>query len=138
MSRVAAILFSIVLATHYGYAPLSMLWDDPVRAARAIFYIARGIEGFVLYMLVAALIVGHQSGRKARPTAGDYAVLGVCAWGAIEEGLTAICRLSVGIASPPAGRAQCDAVTGMPVFAISLCAVVAMLALWPRDVRRES
>lgn len=132
MSRTAIILFSLVLVTHYGYSPLATMWPDQMRAERVLFYSLRGIEGFVLYVLVMALIGLARSARSDAPAGSDYAAIAACAWGAIEEGLTAACRLAIGMQTTPAAKSQCDAVTGLPVYALTLCAVVAVLSLWPR------
>lgn len=84
--RLAALLLVLVAATHYGYAPIAALFEDQDQAARALFYVFRGLEGAALYAVIAFL-VRHP------------AVWAVCLWGAIEESQTAVCRLSSGIAN---------------------------------------
>lgn len=87
--RLAALLLAIVAACHYGYDILAQAYADPGRAARAWFYILRGMEGAVLYVLVG-LLAGHRL------------VWLVCLWGAFEEGESAVCRLAAGVVNRPA------------------------------------
>lgn len=119
MIRLAFILFVAGLVTHYGYDPLASFWPDPAHAAQAWFYVLRGLLGVVLCLAVLALL-----------PRGALAAAGVCGWIAFEEGETAVCRLAQGIGNEPmAGpwRGLCDAVTGLPVYAISLAAVLAIV-----------
>jgi hypothetical protein len=85
--RLAALLLILIAATHDGYEPLAQFYEDPDRAARALFYIFRGMEGAILFMLVGLL-------------ARQRLVWLVCAWGFYEEGSTAVCRLSAGVVKP--------------------------------------
>jgi hypothetical protein len=85
--RLAALLLALIAGTHYGYEPLAQFYENPDRAARAWFYILRGMEGSVLFVLVGLL-------------ARQRLVWLVCAWGFYEEGTTAVCRLSAGVVKP--------------------------------------
>lgn len=113
--RLAAVLLLLVAMTHYLYAPLATLYPDADRAARALFYVARGIEGLALFGLVGVL-------------ARQPLVWAVCLWGAVEEGQTAVCRLAAGVG----GRAGAELFSGLcgPVwYGLGLVAGLA-LALW--------
>lgn len=114
MRRATALLL-LVAGTHYGYAPLASLFDDPDAAARALFYVFRGLEGMALFV-----IVGMASRHPA--------VWAVCLWGAVEESQTAICRLGAGIDSD-VGVALFDGLCGANWY---WCGVVvaASFAMW--------
>lgn len=114
-------LLLLVAAVHFGYEPLAhwMYPNAPTAAAKAIFYIFRGVEGFVLWGMVFHL------GRKSL-------LFGVaCAWGAFESAQTSMCRLAAPIAgNPPVAPAfggLCDLVSGLPV--VGLTAVLVLVAL---------
>jgi len=113
VTRGAFFLFVVVLLTHYGYDALSETFGG---TSAAWFYVLRGIEGLCAFSLLAAFLA-----PKFRP------LLPLCAWGAMEEGLTSVCRLAVGIRNPPASRAQCDAVTGLPLYDLTLFVVLVVL-----------
>lgn len=110
MRLAAFALFLLVLLTHYGAAPLADLAGG---TERAWFYVLRGFEGAALFLVLGAALA---RGRGVEAF--------VCLWGAAEEGLTAACRLSNGIVTPAPKSAQCDAATGLPVYAILLCIVL--------------
>lgn len=82
--RLAALLLAVVAAVHYGYEPLAQYYADPARAAKGLFYILRGVEGFVLFLLIGLL-------------AGSRMVWLVALWGAAEEGQSAVCQLAIGV-----------------------------------------
>ena len=83
-SDLPALLLLAVAVTHYAYAPLSTIYPDPKAAAKALFYILRGLEGALLFAVVAAL----------HPT---RLVVLVCGWGAVEELQTSACRAALPI-----------------------------------------
>lgn len=85
--RLAAILLLLVAMTHYAYPVVATLYPDADRAARALFYVARGFEGVALFGLIGILV--------RQPL-----VWAMCLWGAVEEGQTAVCRLAAGIGQP--------------------------------------
>lgn len=126
MIRLGFILFATVLATHYGYDPLASFWPDPAQAAQAWFYILRGVAGVVVFMAVIALLPQSKEAHLA---------LAVSCWGIVEEGETTVCGLAQGIGNVPiAGpwRGLCDELTGMPVYALSLAAVLAVVIHWAK------
>src|SRR5574341_1141423 len=87
LMRLAAILLLLVAMTHYAYPVVATLYPDADRAARALFYVARGFEGVALFGLIGILV--------RQPL-----VWAMCLWGAVEEGQTAVCRLAAGIGQP--------------------------------------
>lgn len=118
VTRLAFALFSVVLATHYGYEPAAEI----VAKASTWFYIFRGLEGMVIFLAMMALIPRQYLDARA-----------VCAWGAIEEALTSACRLGVGVTNPPSSRSQCDAITGLPIYSLTLVAVLWVLVLSTKE-----
>jgi hypothetical protein len=113
--RLASLLLVLVVTTHYAYAPLSEFYGNPQAASKAIFYILRGVEGFILYAVVWSL------------SRGGIAVALACGWGMLESAQTSICRMAIGIertatASPYSGL--CDVVTGLPVYALTMVAAL--------------
>ena len=87
--KTAALLLLLVIGCHYGYGLIASTYADPIAAGKALFYIARGVEGTVLFAIVAA-------------GARHPAVFAVCLLGMYEESQTAICRAALPIASRPA------------------------------------
>lgn len=123
MSRartLGAALLLLVCAVHFGYDPLADAFYGGARqAARAIFYIARGIEGAALYVIVWAYA----------PRSSILTV--ACAWGAFENAQTAICRAAIGVGQPAdaaAFRGLCDA-GGVPVYQLTAIAMLFILAM---------
>jgi hypothetical protein len=115
--KLALVLFATMLVTHYGYEPLA----GSQSAAQAWFYVLRGIEGVVLFGAIIALLP-----RSATPA------LAVCLWGIWEEGQTAACRLAHGInnlPTPERWQGLCDAITGWPIYMLTL-SIVAALAIY--------
>ena len=81
--RLAALLLLVITGTHYFYDLLAPAYANPGQAARIIFYVARGLEGAVLFGLVWLLARG--------------ALLGVvCLWGFLEEAQTSVCQMANG------------------------------------------
>lgn len=120
--RLAALLLALVTLTHYGYSPLAEGHEDAARAARAWFYVLRGLEGVILFGLVGIL--------ARRPL-----VWLVCLWGALEEGETAVCRLAIGIGNAP-GYAPFQGLCG-PGWYIFGALVAAAIALNLHDNKRS-
>jgi hypothetical protein len=81
MKALAVALLVIVAAAHFGYEPLALAYEQRAAAAKAWFYMLRGLEGVTLFAVIAALV-------KCR------AVIAVCLLGMSEEGLTVACRAS--------------------------------------------
>lgn len=79
--KLAVPLLVTVAVTHFGYDVIALLYEQQDAAARAWFYMLRGIEGAFLFALVAAL-------------SRHRAVVAVCLLGLSEESLTAACRAS--------------------------------------------
>lgn len=124
MLALSSILLALVATTHYAPALLGSLYADQAAATRAWFYILRGVEGCVLYLAVWWL-------APHRPIYARYGVALACAWGAIEEAETAVCRLAVGIerkAEVPLFSGLCDQWLGAPVYVLTLVAVLLVLS----------
>ena len=112
MSRWAFSALLLVLMTHQGYKVAAEI----IGTQAGWFYVARGIAGCWLFLALASYVV---------PKYADAAPW--FAWGSMEEGMTAICRLAVGMGNPPAPRSQCDAITGLPIDSLTLCVVLYLL-----------
>lgn len=109
--KLATGLLLVVLLTHYGYPVLAHAHPDPATAARAWFYVLRGVEGAVLFAVLGVLLKANEGAAV------------VCWWGCVEESQTAVCRLSSGIdnpVTPELMQGLCGAVTGLPVWELSL------------------
>lgn len=87
--RLAAALLLLVALTHFAYDHIAQAYGDPPAAARAWFYLLRGIEGAGLFAVIACL-------------ARNRWVLAVCCLGMFEESQTSICRAARPIAERPA------------------------------------
>lgn len=79
--RLAVPLLLLVAVTHFGYELLALGYDQREAAAKAWFYMLRGVEGVALFGIVAAL-------------SRHRAVIFVCVLGMLEEGMTTACRAS--------------------------------------------
>lgn len=112
MTRLAFSILLIVLMTHQGYKVAA----EFIGTQAGWFYVGRGLAGLYLFLMVASIVL---------PEHADAAPW--LAWGAMEEGMTAICRLAVGMGNPPAPRSQCDAITGLPIDNLTLCVVLFIL-----------
>lgn len=124
MKGLASILLVIVVVTHYGYEPMAGFYADPGHAARAIFYVLRGLEASLLYLIVWAL-------TPWKPIYVRLAVSAVCAWGALESVQTSLCRISLGIDNTVGTKPYqglCDLVTGLPVYMMTLILVLLIFA----------
>lgn len=112
--RFAAGMLALIVLVHFGYH-----LDDLSMQSR-VFYVARGVFGAALLLIVAY-------GRSPIEIA-------VCAYGACEEGLTAACG-SWYLWHPHAphngwsGYGACHAATGISFTALALC-VIAVLLTW--------
>ncbi len=120
--RLAIILLLVVTGTHYGTAPLSLFYEDPTRAARALFYVARGMEGAVLFVLVGILV--------RRPV-----VWAVCFFGFIEEAQTSVCRVAYGIAGNP-GPQLFSGLCGQNLYILGLIAALGLALYTYRETRK--
>jgi hypothetical protein len=111
-----ATLLLAVVVTHYGIDPLCALVPSLAHASKALFYIFRGVEGVVLFSTIAYL----------RPV-----LSWVCAFGAIEEGETAVCRLMAGpLDRPPVATAWsglCGAASGFPLYMLGIVAAAILV-----------
>ena len=79
--KLAAALLCLVGVVHFGYDLIAQTYPDPAAAAKAWFYMARGVEGVALFAIVAGLT-------------RNRGVIAVCLLGMWEEGLTTACRAS--------------------------------------------
>lgn len=79
--RLAVALVVTVAVVHFGYDWIAQGYPDPGAAAKAWFYMLRGLEGVVLFAVVAYAF-RHRG------------VIAVCLLGMFEEGLTTACRAS--------------------------------------------
>ena len=79
--RLAALLLVVVGATHFLPDLIAQAYAQQDAAARAWFYMLRGVEGTALFGIVAA-VYRHR------------AVTAVCLLGMYEEGMTTACRAS--------------------------------------------
>lgn len=116
MKHLPSLLLVAVVVTHYAYQPLAEFYADHEAAARAIFYILRGVEGTILYAVAWTLA---PRGSKAYRIGVSIA----CAWGMLESAQTAICRAAMGIdarATASAYNGLCDVVTGIPVYSLTM------------------
>jgi hypothetical protein len=82
--RLAALLLAVIAIVNYGYDPLAQAYENPARAAKSLYYIFRGFEGAILFVLVGLL-------------ARSRLVWLVCLWGAFEEGQSGVCQLAIGV-----------------------------------------
>lgn len=79
--RLAVLLLVLVGVTHFAPDWIAFSYEQPDAAARAWFYMLRGVEGVALFALVASL-------------SKHCAVIAVCLLGMFEEGMTTACRAS--------------------------------------------
>lgn len=129
MTTLASTLLLLVLFTHYGPELVASFYGDgQTQAAKAWFYIARGVEGTALFGLVWLMASGMRKRYRASYTGVSIA----CAWGMVEEAQTSICRLATPIASTPVVgpfSGLCDAVTGFPIYAATLFGALVIASL---------
>lgn len=121
------LLAATVFGRHYGVDWVALGYADPERARRVLFYIAGGLQGAVLFALLWWLL------PRGWPRVARAGGAVVCAWGAVEEGQVAWCRLALGVEAAPAApmwRGLCDVATGFPVSTLTLAAPLALLLLW--------
>lgn len=124
MRGLASLLLVMVVGTHFTYELFAEHYENPQSAARAIFYVLRGIEGTLLYCIVWAL-------TPFRPLRVRLPVSLICAWGALEESQTAVCRVAAGIDNHPDTQRYhglCDLVTGLPIYMLTLLIVLLVCA----------
>jgi hypothetical protein len=81
VKTIAIPLLLVVGVTHFGYDWIAKLYEQQDAAARAWFYMLRGVEGAALFGVIATL-------------ARSAAVFAVCLLGMFEESLTTACRAS--------------------------------------------
>lgn len=120
--KLASALLLLVGVCHFGYDQMARAYADQAAAARALFYILRGIEGVCLFGAVAVL-------------ARNRWVFAVCSFGMFEEGETAICRAAKPIAERPAVELF-QGLCGEPWYGVGLF-VALVLAACLADALRE-
>lgn len=125
MRRLTFIMFIAILTTHYGYPLVASFYQDETAASKAWFYVLRGIEGSLLFLVVMAL--AHRR----------LSIIVLCAWGFVEEAQTAVCRLVLPMGSAPKPKpftGLCDSTMHLPVYMTSLAVIfVVVLALAARE-----
>lgn len=123
-------LLVVVAGVHFGYDWIAQAYPDPAAAARAIYYIARGMEGAILYAVIWRF-------------APRSLCLGVaCLWGCAENAQTAICRAAIGIGGLPpsvdAFRGLCDLAAGLNGYVVTSIGVLVALAIWQEAQRGKT
>lgn len=117
--RLISLLLILVAAVHYGTAPIAATFSNPVAVNKALFYIAQGVKGCILWLVIAYLLKDKDKDKGKL----IYPAFAVCSWGAIEDFQVASCRLAKGIESvtaPQLFSGLCDQVTGLPVYFIGM------------------
>ena len=112
--KYAAALLVLVALVHYGTGYLALAYPDPAAAERALFYVAQGFKGCVLWAVIAAL---------APRTYKSTPLYAVCTWGFVEDLQVGACRLALGIQNTPVlgdWRGVCEVVTGRSVYVVGL------------------
>lgn len=125
MIGLPSLLLVLVVVTHYSYELLATMYSDQQAAAKAWFYILRGVEGCLLFAVIWTLC-------PRKPRAAFVGASIACAWGMLEEAQTAACRIAMpiaNIASAPAFRGLCDVVTGWPIYAATMFAALVVASL---------
>lgn len=120
--RLAAVLLLLVVLCHYTDSHLAQGYANPDAAARAIFYMLRGVEGAALFVIVAGL-------------ARNRWVFAVCLFGMFEESQTTICRAAKPIAERPAVELF-KGLCGEPWYGVGLFVAI-VLAMHMADRLRE-
>lgn len=90
--RLAVAIYALIAMTHYGVDFIGGFYPDPGLATRVWFYIFRGVEGSVLFLLPIL---------AKRLIVPSFALATVLTWGAVEEAMTAACMLSKPIQEMP-------------------------------------
>lgn len=114
----------VVAANHYGTEPLASFYADPIKAHKALFYIAQGLKGVVLWAVVWWLLAKFKKLTACGAT--------VCMWGILEDGQVAVCRMALGIESYPIaspGKGLCSLVTGHPTFLFGVIVAILVAAI---------
>ena len=118
-----AALLLLVVVVHFRYAALAE-WLHPLQAdyaARALFYVLRGVEGAVVFAVLLLLAPPSLLLRMA------------CVVGMLAEGGTALCRAAWPLNQPlpPGANAGglCDAATREPITALLAGAIACALLL---------
>jgi len=126
-----SLLLLIVVLAHASYDVIGSFYPDPVAAGKAWAYVLRGFESTLLYLIVWLLLPWE-------PISVRIAGSVVCAWGALESFQISACRLQFPMGQPPPSvkpfTGLCDAVTGLPVYMMTITIVLLISFLrQPRD-----
>jgi hypothetical protein len=116
------ILLGVVLATHYGYP----LFSDGAEMASWAFYVLRGVEGAILFYLIAQARIGGAMGLVA------------CWIGILEESQTAICGLTADDSPIPLYSGLCLEQFGPLPYAIAAATAVVYLKCYSDTTKRPS
>lgn len=107
-------LLLTVCVVHFGYDWIAKAYPDPEAAAKAWFYMLRGLEGVILFALLAYAF-RHR------------AVIALCLLGMFEEGMTTACRASKPI-SGVLGYEPFSGLCGPEWYRLGLC-LLGLIAL---------
>ena len=153
MKTLAALLLAMIAAVHYGADLAAFGYTNHDFARKGLYYVLRSFEGAAQYALIALLAlelairrmesafgwreIGPQSPARGDSAARSIPAVGlvvlVCGWGMVEHIEAGACRLAIGIENKaPAGiplTGLCDAVTGLPMYALGLATVAFIAAV---------
>lgn len=122
-------LLILVALVYYGYDHMAE-WlhpaADQARAAKALAYILKGIEGAALWLALLA-VAGFRS----------WVFVAACSIGAVQSAQVAVCRLAfpIGSAPPavPAFGGLCSSASGLPLMTVGAVAVlVCACVVWEK------
>lgn len=144
MKTLAALLLAMIASVHYGSDLAAFGYANHDSARKIIYYVLRSFEGSAQYALIALLSLElairrveaafgwresqdiDPARRKVHTIPAVGLVVLVCGWGMVEHIEAGACRLAIGIDNKaPAGKpltGLCDAVTGLPMYALGLAA----------------
>ncbi len=117
--RLIVTLYVLIAVTHYAPDHIGKLYGDPAQAARAWFYVLRGIEGALLFTLPVLM---------RRWLVPSFSLAAVLTWGALEEAMTAACRLSKPIDTLP-GFKQFSGLCGDDWYLAGCCTALVIGAI---------
>lgn len=130
-----SLLLVVVVVTHFGYDPIAGFYDPSrqLAAAKAWHGVLRAIESCVLYGVVWYIF-------PWAPVVARYAISIVCAWGILESGQIAACRLQFPMDRPPPDTGMysglCDLLSGLPLYMITLLVALSIATI--RNIKSES
>ena len=120
-----SLLLAMVVISHYGYYLIASFYPEPqqLAVARAWAYVLRAFEAVILYTAVLALA----------PAVMRSALAVACGWGIFESAQVIACRMQYPMDRVPPTvtlyAGLCDRVTGLPVYMLTVFAVLLVLSL---------